>query len=164
MECFHRDANVTYDIQGLADAGSDVLVRLMTQNSLAFVGIQTKSHRELATSRDLVKDLRDQLSRSEDYYQLLLTWYLFLAADVSDPSELLQATIGKIQAAFSKKRAVTIVDPAYSQTFLDLTKAQMDSLTTLTLRSDDPLQEDARASYCVIRQKQQSSSNLLRTQ
>ena len=139
MECFHRDANVAYDIQGLSDSGCDVLLRLTTANSAAFVGVQVKSHRELSTTRDLVKDLRDQLSRAEDHYDPLLTWYAFLAADVSDQSSLTQASIRRIQAALSKKRTVTVVDPTYARTFLRLSKPQMDSLTTLTIRSGDPL-------------------------
>lgn len=145
MEGFQRDTNVTYDIQGLSDEGSDVLLRLQSTCNSSFIGIQIKSHKELG-EKGLVSDLRDQLSRSEDRYEPLLRWYIFLGADISVKTD--QNTLRRvrnIQAAFAKKRKVTIVDPVYAVTFLRLSKAQMDSLTTLTLRTGDPLVEDAAA-------------------
>jgi hypothetical protein len=145
MDGFHRDTNVTYDIQGLSDAGTDVLLRLQSVHDSRFIGIQIKSHIELG-EKGLVTSLRDQLSRSEDRYDPLLRWYIFLGADISDKTDrkTLQR-VRKIQAEFAKKRKVTIVDPVYAVTFLRLSKAQMDSLTTLTLRTGDPLVEDAAA-------------------
>jgi hypothetical protein len=145
MEGFHRDTNVTYDIQGLYDSGTDVLLRLQSVNDSRFIGIQIKSHMELG-ERGLVASLRNQLSRSEDRYDPLLRWYIFLGADISDPTDRrTPQRVRTIQAEFAKKRKVTIVDPVYAVTFLRLSKAQMDSLTTLTLRTGDPLVEDAAA-------------------
>src|SRR4051812_32010108 len=65
LDNLHRDTNVTYDIQGMSDEGSDILVRLQAPGEARYVGIQVKSHPELS-QKSLVKDLRDQLSRSED--------------------------------------------------------------------------------------------------
>jgi hypothetical protein len=145
MEGFHRDTNVTYDIQGMSDEGSDVLLRLQSVSSVSFIGVQIKSHVELG-EKGIVADLRNQLSRSEDRYDPLLRWYIFLAADTSDAADRrTPRRLSDIRAAFAKKRKVTIVDPVYSATFLCLSKAQMDSLTTLTLRTGDPLVEDAAA-------------------
>ena len=145
MEGFHRDTNVTYDIQGLYDAGTDVLLRLQSVNDCRFIGVQIKSHKELG-QKDLIVSLRDQLSRSEDRYSPLLRWYLFLGADISDQTDRRTfQRVRAIQSAFAKKPKVTIVDPVYAMTFLRLSKAQMDSLTTLTLRTGDPLVEDASA-------------------
>lgn len=71
MEGFHRDTNVTYDIQGMSDEGSDVLLRLQSAHNSRFIGIQIKSHKELG-DKELIKNLRNQLSRSEDRYDPLL--------------------------------------------------------------------------------------------
>jgi hypothetical protein len=145
MDGFHRDTNVTYDIQGLFDAGTDVLLRLQSAHDSRFIGIQIKSHIELR-EKGLVMSLRDQLSRSEDRYDPLLRWYIFLGADISDKTDRRTfQRVRTIQAEFAKKPKVTIVDPVYAVTFLRLSKAQMDSLITLTLRSGDPLVEEAAA-------------------
>lgn len=145
MEGFQRDTNVTYDIQGLSDEGSDVLLRLHSTRDSRFIGIQIKSHKELG-DKGIVSALRDQLSRSEDRYDPLLRWYIFLGADISDKIDRSASRrVRDIQSAFAKKTKVTVVDPVYAVTFLRLSKAQMDSLTTLTLRTGDPLVEDAAA-------------------
>jgi hypothetical protein len=145
MEGFHRDTNVTYDIQGMSDEGSDVLLRLQSARDARFIGIQIKSHKEIGL-KGIVSDLREQLSRSEDRYDPLLRWYIFLGADISEKMDRATSRqVRNIQSAFAKKSKVTIVDPVYSVTFLRLSKAQMDSLTTLTLRTGDPLVEDAAA-------------------
>jgi hypothetical protein len=145
MEGFHRDTNVTYDIQGMSDEGSDVLLCLQSARDARFIGIQIKSHKELRL-KGIVSELREQLSRSEDRYDPMLRWYIFLGADISDKMDRVTSRrVRDIQSAFVKKSKVTIVDPVYAVTFLRLSKAQMDSLTTLTLRTGDPLVEDAAA-------------------
>jgi hypothetical protein len=145
LEGLHRDTNVAYDIQGMSDNGSDVLIRLQSASNASYIGVQIKSHREIS-DKDLVRGLRDQLSRSEDHYDPLQRWYVFLGADISETSDrkTLQR-VRAISAAFSKKPRVTIVDPVYALTFLTLSRAQMNSLTTRTLRVGDPLLVDAIA-------------------
>jgi hypothetical protein len=144
MECLHRDTTVTYDIQGLKDDGTDVLVRMNTGNGVAFAGIQVKSHDELFEA-GLLKTLRDQHSRSVDSYAPLLRWYVLLAADVSGANGQAQGAVRRVQQAFSKKRGVTVIDPVYALTFLRLTAIQMSTLTTLTLRTGDPVVSDSVA-------------------
>ena len=69
----HRDAHVEYDIQGMRDEGTDVLVRLTAANATVFVCLQVKSHLELA-AEEQVNSLRLQQSRSDDHYGENITY------------------------------------------------------------------------------------------
>jgi hypothetical protein len=138
----HRDTHVEYDIQGMRDEGTDVLVRLTAANAAVFVCLQVKSHIELA-KEEQVNNLRLQQSRSDDHYGENITYLICLAGDMTDTK--IKTRVRSVHAAFAKKQRVQVIDPYYLATFLRLSQAQLDSLITLTVRVGDPLLTDARA-------------------
>lgn len=137
LDAFHRDSAATYDIQGLSDHGCDLLVRLESASSCAFIGFQVKSHSELSEP-GIVNKLLLQYSAASDHYAPMLNFYVVLAADLT-AADSRKSVVRNIHQAFSLKPKVRVVDPLYTATFLGLTPSAIDSLTTQTMRTGDPV-------------------------
>lgn len=142
LDGFHRDSNVVYDIQGRNDHGCDLLVRLTTDNGCQFVGFQVKSHIELL-KEDVVSLLIRQYYDASQHYSPLLTFYIFLAADLSESGPQ-HRVVRAIQQRFSKDTNLRIITPQYASTFLRLPSTAMDALITQTMRSGDPVTTAAK--------------------
>ncbi|WP_432990972.1 hypothetical protein [Dactylosporangium sp. CA-233914] len=143
LDSLQRDSAIAYDIQGRSDYGCDVLVRLTTGTAVTFVGVQIKSHSEVA-EKGISTLLRDQHSRVVDLYAPHHRFYIFLAADISTHRSRQQESVMAIQQAFAKKQDVEIVGPQYAATFLRLPRTAMDGLLTRTAREGDPVLSTAR--------------------
>jgi hypothetical protein len=145
LRCIPADQHIEYDVQGLSDQGTDVVVRLTAGGRESYVCFQVKSHREIAES-DLVAKLRTQHSESLDHYGTRALWCAVLAADVSTKDVRINARLRGIRKAFSKKPQTAVIDPTNLGGFLQLSHTQMTSLVTLTMRPDgDPILSEARA-------------------
>jgi hypothetical protein len=57
LRCIPADQHIEYDVQGLRDQGTDVVVRLAASGRESYVCFQVKSHKEIEDS-DLVAKLR----------------------------------------------------------------------------------------------------------
>lgn len=144
LDCLPPDNHVTYDIQGLSDQGTDLLVRLRSEDAAEYLGLQVKSHRELMAS-DLTGKLRQQHSESEDHFGEALYWFPVLAADVSQKNLELTRRLRSISSAFAKKRRTMVIDPGYLVSFLKLRHVEMNGLATITVRAGDPVLAEAKA-------------------
>lgn len=145
LSCIPADQHIEYDVQGLRDQGTDIVVRFSAGTRQSFVCIQVKSHKELEEA-DLVAKLRVQHSESVDHYGEKALWCVALSADVSAPSKKIDDRLRAIRKAFAKKARTYVLDPTNLGGFLNLNLVQMTSLVTMTLRSDDdPIIADARA-------------------
>jgi hypothetical protein len=148
LDGFHRDSQLTYDIQGMRDEGTDILVRLHgPSGATRFLCIQVKSHVELA-KESVAGTLLLQYSRTEDAYAPL-AYFVVLAANMLAKPQ--QKSVRAIQSAFKQKAGVIVVDPQYTATFLSLKSGQMDALLTDIYRSGDPVTEEARSELSRMR-------------
>lgn len=136
LRCIPADQHIEYDVQGLRDQGTDIVVRLTAGGRESYICMQVKSHKEINDS-DLVAKLRTQHSESVDHYGPEALWCVVLAADVSTKNNKINSRLRGIRKAFSKKTRTVVIDPTNLGGFLHLSRTQMTSLATLTVRSDD---------------------------
>lgn len=140
-----KELHITYDIQGLRDSGTDILIRLTSKGEETYVGLQVKSHKELI-DQDLTNKLVLQWSESMDHWgKAMHLWCPILCADISSKNQSLQQRLRSIRKVFAKKSGTNVIDPGYVYAFLNLRPTQMSSLVTLTARTGDPVIADARA-------------------
>ncbi len=136
LDVLRRDSNITYDIQGLNDQGVDVALRLTDAVGARFIGVQVKSHPEFVTENPTPK-LIQQYHTAHEHYGDDLTYYILACCDPSVPE--VQDRLRDATSRFTKNSKVIVVEPAYALSFLSLRPAQLDSLTTQTLRTGDPI-------------------------
>ncbi len=120
LSCIPAEQQISYDVQGLADQGTDVAVRLSSGTKQHYLCFQVKSHRELMEG-DLTGKLRQQHSESVDRYGNKALWCPVLAADISQPVPDLQRRLRAIRNAFVKKPRTMVIDPGHIAGFLRLT-------------------------------------------
>ncbi|SOD02173.1 hypothetical protein SAMN05216486_10286 [bacterium JGI 053] len=143
---FFKFQSVAYDIQGVHDLGTDVVLRYDRSSSddlvdLRFIAFQIKSHDDLKDPHYL-KNLRSQWAQaSAEYRDSLDRYYIVLCADI----ETHQEKIREIKKTLSTLDKVVVVDPAYALTFLRLSALKISSVVTAFFREEDEVITQAQA-------------------
>ena len=132
-EAFNKYHKITYDIQGVRDQGTDVLIReTLGDQGNNFICFQIKSEDDFR-DRNLLKNLKSQWFDTETRYQNLLDYYIVLCCD----AEKNKKKIRIVEAEFSTKTKVSIIDPEYALSFLRLGEVQIAATLKSKLGSDD---------------------------
>jgi hypothetical protein len=132
LDAFGRYHEIVYDIQGLRDQGTDILIRVGKAPQRELICLQIKSEREVRES-GLVDRLILQWQRSADFFgPQLLDYYIVLCSEARENAD----RIREVHAAFAKK-APTIVAPEYAWTFLRHSGMAIDALVRAKVGSED---------------------------
>jgi hypothetical protein len=145
LDCFEKFKQIAHDIQGPADRGTDVVLRLRpsetsTLEGMQFVSIQIKSFDDLKQN-DFMQTLKSQCYDSkQNLGTQLLHYYVLLCTDPTVD----QGKIRAIKAEFAKDAMVTVVDPGDSWTFLHIGEPWITSVVENTLQIGDCVRRQAR--------------------
>lgn len=144
LDCFIKFRHAAYDVQGIHDRGTDVLLRYGTDAQLASDGwecicVQLKSFSDLEKDGYL-KDLRSQRYEAELEYRSQLAQYYILLC--TDPTGHI-AKIREVKNAFARDARVTVVDPRYCHTFLRLGAVTIAVIVDSILRQGDTVRQMA---------------------
>ena len=136
---FKRYRKIAYDIQGLRDQGSDVIVRYYPedQSPARFVSFQIKSHHDLM-ERNWLRTLKSQYVESMNTYSPV-DYYILVATDEGRNRD----KIRMIKAEFSAISEVTVVDPSQFLVFLNFTSAEIGGLLKSYIGEGDILVNEA---------------------
>jgi len=144
LDCFVKYHSVAYDVQGITDRGTDVLLRYYTKSkseepNSRFIAFQIKSYDDLETKKYL-KDLKAQCFESMSAFgDLLDQYYILICTD----SIAHKNKIRQIKSAFANAENTTIIDPTYAYTFLRLNALRISSVVSAILRDEDLVYEEA---------------------
>lgn len=155
---FDKYRKIVYDIQGLADQGTDVIARQQINDENQFICFQIKSDDDLRR-KDYFSKLKTQFVDTERAYRKLLDYYIVLCSDLNDweakrkrdkknkgrnlqapppPNKNKIDQIREIEAYFSNVNShVHIIEPDYALTFLSLTPIQIDAAIKNKLGAGD---------------------------
>jgi hypothetical protein len=136
---------VAYDVQGIHDQGTDVVLKFYPQGDGAdgpweVIAFQVKSYDDLK-KKDYLKDLRSQRLQADDEYGDRLTQYVILLC--TDEIEH-QNKIREISKAFSKIDKTLVVLPGYAFNFLRLRQTHVNLVVDTFEKSDDIVLERAQ--------------------
>ncbi|MCF8144963.1 MAG: hypothetical protein K9N21_13690 [Deltaproteobacteria bacterium] len=137
LDCFLKFHSIAYDVQGINDRGTDVLLRyevnLDGESINRYIAFQIKSYDDIISSNYL-KNLKSQWFEAKaEFNSLLDHYYILLCTD----SHLHKNKIRQIKKTFSTSENTTVIDPLYSATFLRLNSIRISSIVSAILRDDD---------------------------
>lgn len=144
LECFLKFNEIAYDIQGITDRGTDVVLRNYIQSDSGdskarFTAFQIKSYHDLK-SKDYLAKLKAQcFEATVEYGESLDQYYILLCTDKSEHEE----KIRQVKKAFDSASNVTVIDPVYMATFLRLNPIRISSVVTTLMKEDDVVYEKA---------------------
>ena len=145
LDCFIKYHSVAYDVQGIHDRGTDILLRLFEgeqpeHTERRYISIQIKSYDDLKKS-DYLKNLRAQCYEAQQEFGERLDYYFIL---LCTDAEEHQGKIREIKKAFGASEDVTVIDPTYMVFFLNLTPFRIRVFVDALLRDDDIVHQKAR--------------------
>ncbi len=145
LESYVKYDAIAYDVQGIHDQGTDVLLKFYPQSDGAdgpweVIAFQVKSYDDLK-KRDYLKDLRSQRLQADDEYgERLHQYVLMLCTDEVKHRE----KIREISKAFSKIPKTVVILPSYAYNFLRLRRTHVSLVVDTFEKGDDIVLERAR--------------------
>lgn len=139
VESYQRYHQITYDIQGLRDRGTDVIFRQDADNGHAFVCLQIKSDSDLDTADYLTK-LKAQTFESHVTYEELLDYYIIVCCDLSSDKASFRKRkeqLRTVSAEFATAKNVHVIEPEFAVGFLNLRSFQIDAAIKRKFGSED---------------------------
>lgn len=150
LESYRNYQQITYDIQGLRDNGSDIIIRPQTNEESEFICLQVKSEWDL-NQEDYIKTLKAQAFESQRTYERLLDYYIVVCCDLlaaNKESRKRHDQIRTISAEFATAKNVHVIEPQFALGFLQLTSIQIDAAIKAKLGVDDVVFREAAA--CLV--------------
>lgn len=144
LDCFIKYHSIAYDVQGINDRGTDVVLRYYVHSESGdldsrFTAFQVKSFDDLK-SKDYLITLKAQCFEAQkEYGDSLDQYYILICTDKS----VHKNKIRQIKKAFASSKNVTVIDPIYMATFLRLNPIRINSVVVTLLREDDIIYERA---------------------
>jgi len=139
LDCFNKYQKVVYDIQGIGDRGSDILIRFGQKNFDKYIVMQIKSYDDLEKDIYLSK-LRLQFDdASDEYGEKLVHYYILLCTD----EEKHKNKIRQINNKFSKKTNVTVIEPTYMISFLTHSQLRINAFVEYLTKKEDIVYKNA---------------------
>jgi hypothetical protein len=143
LHSFQKYQLISYVVQGPRDQGVDVLFKGYTgvDSPQKFIGLQVKSHRELAQEEGLAPKLKSGLFDARNMYgEGLERYYILLAGDAVKQAK----RIGAITNEFGKDKGVRVIGPRSVLAFIELSDATIASVVDRHLRAEDAVRKQAR--------------------
>lgn len=144
LDCFLKFHDIAYDVQGINDRGTDVVLRYdidpdNKESVSRYVAFQIKSYDDI-DSKDYLRILKAQCFEAKtEYKNMLDQYYIILCTDQYQHED----KIRQIKKAFSTSENTTVIDPTYTATFLRLNRIRISSIVSSILRDDDFIYERA---------------------
>lgn len=143
---------ISYDIQGTKDEGSDVILRYYVDKKVHFICFQMKSYEDLK-DRDYLRKLKAQYVDSRKRFDFE-DYYIILATDKREARDKIRL----IKAELSTIQEVTIIDPFQFLFFWRLKSAQVGAIIKSFVDEGDLLIQRAlervaglfKTHYCLI--------------
>lgn len=144
LDCFVKYHSVAYDVQGINDRGTDVLLRYYEKSEIGeseskFIAFQIKSFNDL-NAKNYLRELKAQCLESLSAFgEKLDQYYIILCTNkITHRNKIRQ-----IKNAFASTINVTVIDPSYALTFLRLSPLRINSVVSILMRDDDIVYERA---------------------
>jgi len=136
---FEKYRKVVYDIQGLSDEGTDILLREVVAENPWFICLQIKSEDDLH-AKDILKTLKAQFFDSfQRYGDSLVEYYVLLCCDSTKNKDMIRA----IAKQFDKQKNATIIEPEYTLSFLNLNERTIDAIVKAKIGNEDVVYQKA---------------------
>lgn len=137
INCYSKFHSIAYDVQGLNDRGTDVLVRYNNESELGesdkYIAFQIKSFDDL-NSKTYLRELKAQRFEAQTEYGKSLDHYYIL---VCTDKLVHENKIRQIKKSFGSLTDVTVIDPSYAWTFIRLNPLRINAIVDSILREDD---------------------------
>jgi len=145
IDCFTKFHNIAYDVQGINDRGTDVLLRYDEETesgepSQRYIAFQIKSFDDL-NSKNYLRELKAQRFEAQTEFGGILEHYYIL---VCTDKLVHENRIRQIKKTFGPLGDVTVIDPAYTWTFIHLNPLRINAVVDSILREDDFVYKEAR--------------------
>jgi hypothetical protein len=137
LSYFQRYRKISYDMQGIKDEGSDVLLRYYLNEKSHFICFQIKSLNDLKDKYYLQK-IKAQYVDSQNKFDFE-DYYIILATDEKKAIN----KIRMIKGSFSSIDNVTIIDPSQFLFFWKLKDSQIGAIVKSFVSSGDLLLQNA---------------------
>lgn len=139
IQKFSKYRNITYDIQGFKDEGTDILVRLSNEEITKYICFQIKSNDDLKQKEYLSKIKAQALDTQNSYSNNLIDYYILLCCDVTSDNikNSNSNKIRQIEAAFNKVHNVHIIEPSYVLGYLNMSSLHLDVAIKNKLDDED---------------------------
>ncbi len=132
-ESFEKYHKAAYDVQGIHDRGTDILLKDREALLPQYVVFQVKSYSDLEKPL-YIKTLKAQfLDALEEYKEHLERYYILLCTDFKKHIH----KIREIKKAYSTNMKVMVVDPKYCYTFLFMNRLRIHVIVEIILKKDD---------------------------
>lgn len=144
-ESFLKFQSEAYDIQGIHDLGTDIVLRYAPSDDLEeverrYVAFQIKSHEDLARP-DYLKELRSQYTQAVgEYRDRLEKYYVLLCGDMNR----YQGKVREINKTMTPHDRVVVIEPGYSHGFFNLNTSKIWSVVDLYFREQDEVLIEAK--------------------
>ena len=145
LESYLKYDAVAYDVQGLHDQGTDILLKYYPNpdgedNSWYAIAIQIKSYDDLKKP-DYVKDLRSQRLQADDEFGDKLVQYVVMLCTSSSEHK---ARIREATKALSKIDKTLVMVPEFCLKFIRLRESQIRATVDSFQKGDDVVLDRAR--------------------
>jgi hypothetical protein len=152
FSAFEKYHTITYDIQGLKDKGTDVLLTEWVEGVKEFVCFQVKGEDDLA-QKDYLKTLKAQFFDTQNTYgSKLKHYYIVVCYSLVSEDENGELRIDKARSEkvkniirdFAAEDRVRVIEPGFAAWFLGLSKVQIDVIIRTRFGNDDIVFKEAR--------------------
>ncbi|MDR3540670.1 MAG: hypothetical protein P4L69_06820 [Desulfosporosinus sp.] len=135
FQSFNKYRTITYDIQGIKDEGTDIVVRQNNNDNSTYLCLQVKSQDDLEQPNYL-QNLKAQLTDSYNAYgDKMIDYYILLCCDTTEVK--MKNKVRMIEASFNKIPNVHVIEPQYALFFLNFGSIQLDAVIRSQLGSED---------------------------
>lgn len=125
---------ITYDMQGVNDRGTDILLRLTENDDTQYICFQIKSEDDLKNN-DYLRILKAQYFDTMEKYGHFEDYYIILCCNSSDKRN--KSKIRNIEAEMSKQSKINIIEPEYALSFIRLGNPIIDAFIKNKLSDND---------------------------
>ena len=159
---FNKFKKITYDIQGVRDNGTDVLIKDTSTEPSRYICFQIKNEDDFKRG-DCLKELKAQYFDSKTRFGNILNYYIFLCADIytdrstindkglkdksnislNKQAQLNYDMIRNITAEFSTESSIFVIEPTLSYTFLNMNLMQIDAIVKSIFGNEDIVYQNA---------------------
>lgn len=145
IDCYVKFHNIAYDVQGINDRGTDVVLRYDAEPELEesikrYIAFQIKSFGDLNSEHYLREIKAQKHDAQEEYGERLEHYYILLCTDKLTHGN----KIRQIKKTFGTAASGTVIDPTYAWTFIHLNPLRVNAIVDSILREEDVVHKKAK--------------------